>query len=111
MSVYQFAPDKTQHIIYGALIAAATVLVLAAWNLAQMWLPDLPRLPRGLIPFAAFAASFLVGWAYERWQQIQNDRASARDLPPPHLVEVKDFQHTGYGGALVAIPVLLGMLA
>lgn len=105
MPLYRFAPDKAQHVIYGSAVAFVAVVLLVAWNLV-----GLPRIPRALIPFGAFFASFLVGWGYERWQEIQNTNAVARDLPPPHMIDVKDFQHTAYGGALVAIPVLVSML-
>ena len=109
MPLYQVPYDKAQHVIYGAVVAVAAVMVLVAWNWMMVWLP-LPRMPRAMIPLVAFAASFLVGWLYERWQELQNTRAVARNQPPPHNIEVKDVQHTGYGGALVALPVLLGML-
>ena len=83
MPLYQIPYDKGQHVIYGAVVAVAAVMVLVAWNWLRVWLP-LPRVPRAMIPLVAFAASFLVGWLYERWQELQNTRAVARNQPPPH---------------------------
>lgn len=102
--------DKANHYAYGcavAMVAAITVMVFAcalwAWALVR---PGVPRWLPAEGAIAAALAAYLVG-RWKEWRDARaNAAAAAQGLPPPHGVEVADWQATTWGCVPVALPLL-----
>ena len=86
--------DKALHIIYGAVVFCAGLLVAHA-------------LAPGYQLQIAAAAVAVVAVGKEAADRLANWRASKAGLRLPHGVEVLDVVATCAGGALVALPLLI----
>ena len=86
--------DKANHACYGALVALAGYAIALAGHTPQAALIGL-------------AAAATVGALKELNDWVQNRRATAAGLPPPHGVEFWDFGATVIGGIVVFLAASL----
>lgn len=102
--------DLSLHLNYGALATSLFILLCVAIALVLRAAIGL-TLVLWPIPIFGYVVAFIIGRANEAWQQHLNTLAIAAGQPPPHSIEVEDWQKTAWGGAMVAAPCLVILLA
>ena len=111
-----YPQDKANHYMRGSFVAgvaAAALIVVVALIAKRELLPVPPPITWALLAAAivGWVAAFAAGRVKERLDARANEEAAAKNEPPPHGVEVADWQFTHWGAFPVALPLAVAQFA
>lgn len=100
MRIPLIAQDKANHVVYGAAVALAAVLVACMAAAALVYL----GVPHGITYLRAAIAAQVLSTGVGAWKEWVHDAARRTT----NTVSARDFWATCAGGLVVALPVLAG---
>jgi|SRR3990172_10407878 len=97
MKIPTIPHDKALHFIWGYLCSCVVVMLCVPLFKAQPW----------ILPAVALASAALLGWVKEQVDKWSNAKAIKDGKEPTQHVEVADIKYTAYGGAPLAVVLLV----